>query len=215
MNTRSARVSQQGESRRQDWIPPEGADLSLSGEHNPAGRCAWKGSACPTGSYRQHSNISRDCRKDGVCTPMPCQPASRTGSPGETNMLQNSLQTENMATDGLLDWLVANSFTITIIVLALLALLLVVVALRLFRQSRSASTGKQPPPLSHLRRNAKAAQQSGMTGWTLIDVTGQAIPLQPLALQHRARKEAIPWCWMIPPLPPAMRSSYTTRPGVA
>jgi hypothetical protein len=90
------------------------------------------------------------------------------------------LQTRTGLTAGLLDWLVANSLPITIIVLALLALLLLFVALRLFWQSHQPAAVRSGPRAGTPRRKKVRAKKRDITGWTLSDLTGQAIPLQPL-----------------------------------
>lgn len=95
-------------------------------------------------------------------------------------MQPNAMITENMPSDGFFDWLVINEFKITIIVLALLSVLLIVVAIRLFRQSGRPALRNFRHRSTTSRRNTKAAQQSSMAGWTLVDVTGQAISLSPL-----------------------------------
>jgi hypothetical protein len=90
------------------------------------------------------------------------------------------LQTRVGLTAGLLDWLVANSLPITILVLALLALLLLLVALRLFRQSQQPTALRSGARPVQSRRKAAAAKKRDIAGWTLSDLTGQVIPLQPL-----------------------------------
>jgi len=89
------------------------------------------------------------------------------------------LQNKSGLVDRLLDWLVANSYTITISVLALLALLLVYVALRLFRQSRQAAPSSRAAHSARARRRAAAKKQE-VSGWMLRDQGGQSIPVKPL-----------------------------------
>ncbi len=91
-----------------------------------------------------------------------------------------ALQTRTGLTAGLLDWLVENSYPITIIVLALLALLLLIVALHLYRQSRQPAAVRSGSRAGTPRRRTATAKKKEITGWTLSDLTGQAIPLQPL-----------------------------------
>ena len=90
------------------------------------------------------------------------------------------LQSRSALVDRLLDWLVANSLSITISVLALLALLLVYVALRLFRQSRQAAPTSRAAHPARARRRASAAKKQTISGWMLRDQAGQAIPVKPL-----------------------------------
>mgnify|MGYP001034758316 FL=1 len=90
------------------------------------------------------------------------------------------LQSRSALVDRLLDWLVANSLSITISVLALLALLLLYVALRLFRQSRQAAPRRRGAPTRGARRRNVAAKKREISGWTLSDQGGQVIPIQPL-----------------------------------
>ncbi len=95
-------------------------------------------------------------------------------------MITNPINTKTGLFSGLIDWLANNSLTVTIIVLVLLVLLLLGVALYLFRNS------KQPYALNRalLTRNSRrikaATKKKAVSGWTLVDVTGQDIPLKPL-----------------------------------
>ena len=95
-------------------------------------------------------------------------------------MQPNALITENLQSDSFFDWLAINQFKITIIVLALLSVLLVVVAIRLFRQGGRPRLRNIRDRSTSSRRNTKGVPQSSIAGWTLVDVTGQAIPLSPL-----------------------------------
>jgi hypothetical protein len=95
-------------------------------------------------------------------------------------MITHPLQTKTGLISGLLDWLVNNSLTVTIIVLVLLAFLMLVVALYLFRRSRQPSSFSRNFLTRTSRRTKKAAKKKGISGWTLVDVTGQRIPLKPL-----------------------------------
>ena len=90
------------------------------------------------------------------------------------------LQNKSGLVDRLLDWLVANSLTITISVLSLLALLLLYVALRLFRQSRQSASTSLTVRHARARRRAAAAKKREIRGWTLNDQSGQVIPVLPL-----------------------------------
>jgi hypothetical protein len=94
-------------------------------------------------------------------------------------MQLNALKTEHLPANGFLDWLAANQLVLTIAGLVLLALLLLGIAIRLFRQASRPSL-RNFHPRAALRRTTKDAQHSSVTGWTLIDITGQAIQISPL-----------------------------------
>lgn len=95
-------------------------------------------------------------------------------------MIISPLQTKTGLFSRLLDWLANNSLTITIIVLVLLVFLLLYVALYLFRRSRQTSSLNRNFLTRASRRRKAANKKRTISGWTLVDVTGQNIPLKPL-----------------------------------
>jgi hypothetical protein len=95
-------------------------------------------------------------------------------------MQQTSLHPATASIDRLLDWLVVNSFLITVFVLTLLALLLMVVALHLFRQGSQLTSIKSSARPGTSRLSKASAKKRESSGWTMVDNSGQIIGLQPL-----------------------------------
>jgi len=95
-------------------------------------------------------------------------------------MTINLLNTKTGLFSGLFDWLANNSLAVTIIVLVLLALLLLGVALYLFRNSRQPYALNRTLLIRNSRRIKAATKKKVVSGWSLVDVTGQDIPLKPL-----------------------------------
>jgi len=95
-------------------------------------------------------------------------------------MTINILNIKKGLFSGALDWLANNSLVVTIIVLVLLVLLLLGVAFYLFRNSRQPYALNQTKLTRNSRRTKAATKKKAVSGWSLIDVNGQDIPLKPL-----------------------------------